>query len=37
MHIEQNIPKNVLKYLFKEWDTMEVSKDMEEASVKWHV
>ncbi len=37
MHIECNISKIVLKYLFGEWNIMEVRKDMEEASVKWHL
>ncbi len=37
MHIECNISKSGLKYLFGEQDTMEVCKDMEEANVKQHL
>jgi len=35
MHIECNILESILKYLFREWDTMEVHKDLEELGVKW--
>jgi len=37
MHIECNISKSLLKYLFGEWDTMEVRKDLEEVGMKWHL
>jgi len=37
MHIEHNVSKSVLKYLFGEQDTMEMHKDMEEVGVKQHL
>jgi hypothetical protein len=33
MHVEQNVSDNLLRYLTKERDTMEVWKDMQEAGV----
>jgi hypothetical protein len=33
MHVEQNVSDDLLRYLIREKDIMEVKKDMQEASV----
>lgn len=37
MHVEHNMSKSVLKYLFGEKDTLKVCKDLEQAKVMWHL
>jgi predicted RNA-binding protein YlqC (UPF0109 family) len=37
MHIETNVLESILKYLFKDKDTIEVRKDLEEARVMQHL
>lgn len=37
MHVEHNVSKSVLKYLFGEKDTMDVQKDLLKARVMWHL
>jgi hypothetical protein len=37
MHIERNVSKNILKYLFGDKDTIEICKDLEEARVIQHL
>jgi hypothetical protein len=37
MHIERNVSKIILKYLFGDRDSIEVRKDLEEAGVMQHL
>jgi uncharacterized protein YqiB (DUF1249 family) len=37
MHVEHNVSKSVLKYLFGEKDTMDVRKDLLKARMMWHL
>jgi hypothetical protein len=36
MHVERNVSKSILKYLFGDKDTIEVRKNLEEARVMQH-
>jgi hypothetical protein len=36
MHVERNVSKSILKYLFGDKDTIEVHKNLEEARVMQH-
>jgi len=35
MHVEHNVSKSVLKYLFGEKDTLEMCKDLKQLVVAW--
>jgi len=37
MNVERNVPNNLLQYLIREKDTMEVQKDMQKVGVHQHL
>ncbi len=37
MHIEKNVSENILKYLFRDRDIIEIHKDLEEVGVMQHL